>query len=472
MRRAHYVARTQQEPLEKPHLSVTQTPPPRPPKGPAPAAAGGGDKVASLRPPSGAAPAGPQVSAPGKPAGPNPGPNKGPNPGPGRTPVGPAPRPGSGAPRMASGARLRRRHYAVLLSLLLGVLLPVLLVAGYLWLKAADQYASTVAFSVRTEEAGSPLEGLLGIPGISGSSSSDTDILYEFLQSQKLVEDIDAEIDLRAIWSKPSGDPVFAFDNDGTIEDLVEHWNRMVKIYYDDGAGLIEVRALAFTAEDAQLLAQTLFEHSSEMINALSAIAREDAIRYAREDLNEALDRLKTAREAVTKFRNANQLVDPSVDLQTQAGLLGTLEAQLAEALIEFDLLATSTREDDPRVTQAQRRIEVIRDRIEAERRKLGLAGGAEGGADVYANLFGEYERLVVDREFAEKSYTTALATYDAAQAESRRQSRYLAAYVRPTLAESSRYPERPVLLGLAALFIFLVWSTLVLVVYALKDRR
>ena len=67
---------------------------------------------------------------------------------------------------------------------------------------------------------------------------------------------------------------------------------------------------------------------------------------------------------------------------------------------------------------------------------------------------------------------TTYKATYDAAQAESRRQSRYLAAYVRPTLAESSRYPERPLLLGLAALFIFLVWSTLVLVVYALKDRR
>lgn len=372
---------------------------------------------------------------------------------------------------MASGARLHRRHYSVLLSLILGVVLPVLIVAGYLWFKAADQFASTVAFSVRTEEAGSSLESLIGIPGISGSSSSDTDILYEFLQSQKLVEDIDAKIDLRRLWSKPTGDPVFTFDNSGTIEDLVEHWQRMVKIYYDDGAGLIEVRALAFTAGDAQLIAQTLFEHSSEMINALSAIAREDAIRYAREDLNTALDRLKTAREAVTKFRNTHQLVDPSVDLQTQAGLLGTLEAQLAEALIEFDLLATSTRADDPRVTQAQRRIEVIRDRIDAERRKLGLAG-AEGGSDVYANLFGEYERLVVDREFAEKSYTTALASYDLAQAEARRQSRYLAPYVRPTLAESSRFPQRSMILSLTALFIFLIWSTLVLVIYAIKDRR
>lgn len=444
---------------------MTQTPP-KPPQPPAPAAPGAGGKVAPLRPPSGAAQDGPQ-------------PRRDPPvaPGSGRTPVGPAgapaaPRPGSGAPRMASGARLRKRHWSVLISFVLGVILPVLVVAGYLWLRAADQYASTVAFSVRTEENNSALELLGGITSLSGSSSSDTDILYEFLQSQKLVEDIDAEVDLRALWSKPEGDPVFAFDPAGTIEDLVEHWSRMVRIYYDDGAGLIEVRVLAFEAADAQRIAQTLFEHSSEMINSLSAIAREDAIRYAREDLNDALDRLKTAREAVTKFRNTHQLVDPSVDLQTQAGLLGKLEAQLADALIEFDLLATSTREDDPRVTQAQRRIEVIRDRIDAERRKLGLAGGAEGESDVYANLFGEYERLVVDREFAEKSYTTALATYDASLAEARRQSRYLAAYVQPTLAESARYPERWVLLSLAALFILLLWATLVLVVYALKDRR
>ncbi|MBV7397342.1 capsule biosynthesis protein [Mameliella alba] len=373
---------------------------------------------------------------------------------------------------MASGARLRRRHFAILASFIIGVILPTLITAGYLWLKAADQYASTVAFAVRTEENNSALELLGGITSLSGSSSSDTDILYEFLQSQKLVEEINAEIDLRALWSKPEGDPVFTFDPSGTIEDLVEHWGRMVKIYYDDGAGLIEVRVLAFEAADAQLIAQTLFDHSSEMINALSAIAREDAIRYAREDLNTALDRLKEAREAVTTFRNANQLVDPSVDLETQAGLLGKLEAQLADALIEFDLLATSTREDDPRVVQAQRRIEVIRDRIDAERRKLGLAGAGDTGADVYANLFGEYERLVVDREFAEQSYTSALATYDASLADARRQSRYLAAYVRPTLAESARFPQRQTLFGLAVLFILLLWSTLVLVVYSIKDRR
>ncbi|MBP0484496.1 hypothetical protein J5474_18655 [Sagittula sp. M10.9X] len=400
----------------------------------------------------------------------------------------PAARPMRAQPT-AGAARLRRRHWALLCSFAFGVLLPAALVGLYLLTRAADQYASTVAFSVRTEKANPAVELLGGITALSGSSSSsDTDILHEYLQSQKIVADIDAQIDLRAMWSGPyDRDPWFAFDQSGTIEDLVEQWARMVRLSYDDGAGLIEVRVLAFTPQDAQTIAQALFDHSSRMINELSDIAREDAIRYARADLDEAQARLSTARAAVTRFRNENQMVDPAADLESQAGLLGSLQQQLANLLVEYDLLAIRTRKDDPRLRQAEARITVVRNRIEEERRKLGLAGTGEaetvpddGSPDggpgrskgPYATLYGEYERLVVDREFAEASYTAARAGFDAARAEARRQSRYLAAYVRPTLAQSARFPERGVLMGLASLLILLVWGTLILVLYALRDRR
>jgi capsular polysaccharide transport system permease protein len=372
----------------------------------------------------------------------------------------------------AGPARTRPRHWLLLLSFVVCVLLPLAGAAWYLWTRAADQYASTVGFSVRREEVSSAIELLGGITALSGSSSSDTDILYEFLQSQKLVADIDAEMDLRSIWSRPRAtDPVFTFDPDGTIEDLVAYWPRMVRISYDGGSGLIEIRVLAFDPADATRIATEIFDRASEMINDLSAIAREDALRYAREELETAVERLKTAREAVTEFRNRNQLVDPAIDLQAQAGLIGTLQAQLAEAMIEVDLLSDTTSASDPRLIQAQRRVEVIEARLAAERDKLGL-GTPDQQGEVLAQLVGEYERLSVDREFAERSYTAALAAYDAAQAEARRKSRYLAAHILPTTAESPRYPQRAMLLGLAGLFLFLTWAILALVIYSLKDRR
>lgn len=371
----------------------------------------------------------------------------------------------------ASPAFKRPRHFVILLSFLIFVIVPSAVTSIYLYTVAVDQYASKVGFSVRREDSSSAMELLGGLSSLSNSSSSDTDILYEFIQSQKLVSDIDDEMDLHAIWSKPQRDFVFAITEDASIEELVDYWNKMVRVSYGAGSGLIEVEVLAFAAQDATNIARTLFEKSSQMINDLSDIARQDSIRYAREELAEALERLKDARAMVTLFRNENQLVNPEIDIQTQAGLLGNLQNQLAQTLIEFDLLEGITNSSDPRAVQITRRLEVIEKRIAAERKKLG-GGSIDGGNNAFANLLGDYERLVVDREFAERSYVTALATYDAALAESRRKTRYLAAYMQPTEAETPAYPKRLTLLLLVALFLFLIWAVMVLVAISVRDRR
>ena len=373
---------------------------------------------------------------------------------------------------LAPQARARTRHWGLLAAFLLMVALPVAASAFYLWRVAADQYASTLGFTVRQEELASATEILGGLGNaLGGGGSKDSDILYEYIRSQELVTAVDARLDLRAIWSAPHAeDPLLAFDPAGTIEDLVDYWQRMVRIAYDTNAGLIELRALAFGPAEAKAIAEAIFDESSAMINSLSDQARADATRYAEADLARALERLKAAREAVTAFRLRTQVVDPVADIQGQMGLLNTLQAQLAEALIELDLLVTTTRDNDPRIEQARRRIEVIEERIAEERRKFGSGGQGPGGAD-YATVFSEFERLGVDLDFAERTYTAALTAYDAARAEADRQSRYLAAFIRPTAAERSDYPRRPVILGLVALFGFLAWAVASLVYYSLRDR-
>ena len=374
----------------------------------------------------------------------------------------------------ARPARLRGRHVAIVLSFLIMVAAPVAGAGWYLWERAADRYASYAGFSVRTEEVGSAIELLGGGADLSGSSSSDTDILYKFMQSQEIVRAVDARLDLRALWAKgdPEVDPIYAYHPPGTIEDLVAYWERMVSVYNDSGTGLIDLEVQAFTAEDATAVAQAIYDESASLVNRLSQIAQEDATRYAREELETAVERLKNAREAVTRFRNRTQIVDPAASIQSQMGLMASLEAQLAETLIDLDILRQTTAASDPRITQAERRVEVIEARMAEERRKLGIGAEGEEGDTAFADLVGEYERLIVDQEFAEQSYTAALVAFDSAVAESQRQSRYLAAHVRPTLAERAEYPQRITVLALVALFTGLIWSFLVLAGYALKDRR
>lgn len=374
-------------------------------------------------------------------------------------------------PRAAQRAQLRPRHLALMISFLACVLLPAAVTAWYLWARAADQYASTLGFSVRKEEAGSAIALLGGIANFSGSSSADTDILYDYMQSQKLVAEIDADLDLRSLWSKPVGDPIFAYAAPGSIETLMDHWADQVRVTYDAATRLIEIRVLAFDPGDAQAIATALFDKSSAMINRLNDAAQADALRFAAKERDRSEARLKAARGAVTAFRNRTQSIDPATDMQSQAGLLANLQTQLAEALIDADMLAASTTRADTRGEQAALRISVIKDRISAEREKLGL--GASGAtSDVFATMVGDYERLSVDREFAEAAYRAALLAYDAALADARRQTLYLAAHIAPTLAESAQFPQRQSILGTVAMFLFLLWSIAAMVFYSVRDRR
>lgn len=384
-----------------------------------------------------------------------------------------APPPRVSVPPMAGATRVRTRHRGILFSFLLLVLIPISAALYYLFFIAVDQYESRVGFAVRTEETKSALDVLGGLTGFSSASSSDPDILYEFIRSQEMVERVNAQLDLREAFTAPDFDPVFTLKADSSIEDLVAYWPRMIRVYYGN-SGLIEVRAFAFDRQTAHRLADLVFEESSRKINAMSAVARMDATLYAEEERDKVIERLKQARQALTSFRIENQIVDPEADIAGQMGLLNALQAQLAAELIERDTLLQTSRENDPRREQNALTIEVIERRIAGERRKLGVgeAGGSSDATQGYASVIGKYEELMVDQTFAEQSYLSALSAYDAALAEAQRTSRYLTAYLLPTMPETSTAPRRVMLGGLMAGFCLVCWFILLLIYYSLRDRR
>lgn len=372
---------------------------------------------------------------------------------------------------IAKPAAMRQRHWGVILSFIVVVVAPVVVSAWYLWTQATPQYGSTVAFTVRQEETASAVDALTPLLG-AGSSQKDTDILYQYIQSQDLVARVNDRINMIAHYSEPwPTDRAFAISPDSNIEDLTDFWQRVVQVAYDSNTGLMEVRVLAFDAEVAHDLATTILNESQRLINDLNAQAREDTLRYAELDLLEAQAQLRSAREALILFRTRTQIVDPETDVQGRMGVVNTLQQELAQALVELDLLAERTNESDPRLTQLERRIEVIRVRIAEERKNVASGDGSIDGKD-YPTLIAEYEGLIVDREFAEEKYRLSQVALDSAVQNANRQSRYLAAYVQPTIPQTAEYPRKFVLIGLISLFSFLAWSIMALVYYSVRDSR
>jgi len=360
----------------------------------------------------------------------------------------------------------------LLFSFLAMVLIPGAVVAGYLWTRAADQYLSTVAFSIRKADQQTSLDLLGGLSAFTSTGGAkDNDVLQEYFLSPDMVERVSERIDLRAVFSREwPHDFWYAFDPEGMAEDLVEHWARQVKVLNDDQTGIMSVQVAAFTPEEAQTIASAVFDEGSRFVNELSDIAREDTTRFAREELAKAEARVREVRQQFTDFRIRNQIVDPAAEFTGAMGIVAELEGQLAEAMVAQDLLLENgTRENDPRMEQARRRISAIEGRIAKEREKFSADSGP--GGESYARLVAEYESMTSDRTFAETAYTAARASLDIALAEAERRTRYLAAHISPQKAQLSKKPDRPLVLAFFTIFVLLAWGILTLIYYSVRDR-
>lgn len=372
----------------------------------------------------------------------------------------------------ADKARLQPRHFGLFLSLCLVVAVPVLVVALYLTVFAKPQYASEVGFVVRQEETGSASQMLGGLGQMLGTQSAgNSDLLFEFIQSQDIVQRIDNNFDLIAHYSQTwPWDPVFSVWPSATVEELRNFWQRMVRITYDKSSGIILVEVRARSPEAAREIASEIVRQSESMINTLNAAARRDSVSNADIDLDVALSQLRSAREQLIEFQARTQIIDPQADMQGRMGVLGNFQQQLAQALVDFDLLTQTADRADPRVLQLERRIAAIEDRIAQERQSFAAQNVTVENTD-YPTLLAQYEGLRVDLLFAEESYRSALTARTMARTNAERQQLYLATFVAPTLAQKSEYPQRLLLISLTAFFALLFWSALALIYYSLRDR-
>jgi capsular polysaccharide transport system permease protein len=179
---------------------------------------------------------------------------------------------------------------------------------------------------------------------------------------------------------------------------------------------------------------------------------------------------MAAAQQALTDFRIKNHILDPQAQLAGASQVTNTLVQQLSATEIDLDMLQGTLPESDPRIAQLKRRIEVIENRMKEESSKVG--GLADTDSPGYAKLMIDYQNLQMEQDFSQKAYIASLSAYDQAVNDAQHKTRYLTTYLSPTLAESSTAPDRPLRVLLALLVGFLIWSSVVMIYYALRDRR
>ena len=340
------------------------------------------------------------------------------------------------------------------------VILPSLLVAGYLYAIAAPQYVSEARFVVSSRgggtDIGSHIAGLRGIAGAAlgglggGAASSEATSIRDFLTSLDAVMQANSRLDLISLWQRPEADPIARLWR-SEPELLARYFNAMVDISLDPMTNVTTLRVRSFRPEDSKALTEELLHSAEALVNRLSERARNATLQIAHQEAEGAERRVQESRAALMRFREQEKELDSAGAVQSAVALRGQLESMLAQSRADLTERLKFMRPDNPALQATRNRIEALERQITAERSRH-TEGGAPSGEGVLSRQLAAFERLMLEREFADRQLASATASLEAARVEAQRQQIFLSRIAEPNLAVYPLYPRK--LTNLVSIFI------------------
>jgi capsular polysaccharide transport system permease protein len=324
---------------------------------------------------------------------------------------------------------------------LLSVALPTTLAILYYGFIASDIYVSESRFVVRsTSQAAGPnmFGDLLQTVGIA-RSQDDTFSVHDYILSRDIVTALSDNNDLRNVLSRPEADFIRRVPppwGGNSFEQLFKSYKTFVHVNYDTTTGISTLVVEAFRSDDAHNLASAILLYGEELINRMNERARNDSVGLARREVQENEQRVAAVQTAFTEYRLATNILDPEITAGTLLELVGELSSELAASqTMLLQMLRASP--ESPQIPTIRDRIAALEAQVDAERRKV------IGNSDAMALQLSEYERLLLEREFATKALASATTSLETARMEADRKQLYLEEIVVPNNPDYPLYPRR-----------------------------
>jgi capsular polysaccharide transport system permease protein len=349
------------------------------------------------------------------------------------------------------------------------VILPTILAIFYYGFIAADVYISESRFIVRSPQRAVQTGFLSSILQGTGFSRSQEDAMsvHDFIRSRDALKTLDGELALGKSFSAPTVDVLNRFgalDWDTSFEALHKFYNKRVAVSADASSGISILRVSAFSAEQAFAINERLLVLSERLVNQLSNRGREDVMKLAIQDVVDAEKKAKEAALAVASYRSQNTVVDPEKQTTYQLQQVSKLQDELINTRAQL-LQLRSLSPDNPQVPVLKNRIDGLQAAVDAELSKM------TGSASSLTNKAAAFERLALDRAFAEKQLANAMAALEVARSETQRKQLYLERIVQPNKPDIAIEPRR--LRSVIVIFMLglVAWGILTLLAASIREH-
>jgi capsular polysaccharide transport system permease protein len=346
------------------------------------------------------------------------------------------------------------------------VIIPTLTAIFYYGFLAADVYISESRFVVRSPErnVSSPLGGLLEGTGFT-RSQDDSYTVLEFMLSRDALRVLDKKLNLREAFNK--GDVFSRFpslDGDDSFENMHRYYQKIVVAQLDPISSISTITVRAFGAEEAQQINQQLLEMSEALVNQLNERGRRDMIRFADNEVAESEKRAKLAGLELARYRNEKGVINP----ESQSGIpiqqIAELQAELFSVKVSLGQLRLLAREN-PQILALKNRIQMLETEINLETERVA------GGSKSLASKAAEFQRLVLEKDFADRQLASALVSLEQARNEAQRQQLYLERIDEPNLPDAAMEPRRIRNVLVVLVLSLIVWGVLSMMISGVREH-
>lgn len=368
--------------------------------------------------------------------------------------------------RLEKATRLLRRMNPLFLAT---VIVPTIVATIYFGLIASDVYISQTQFVVRSPDkpATSGLGVLLKSVGFS-NAGDEIFITHDYVKSRDALRSLNQNGDVAKAFENPAISVFNRFNPlgwNGSFEDLYDYYGGKVGVEHNTTSSITTLTVKAFNPQDAKRMNEQLLDLAEGLVNRLNNRGEFDLLSYAQREVREAEAGARRASQALAAFRNTQGIIDPERQATVQLQLVSKLQDELIAARVQLQQLQALAPEN-PQIPLLRTRIAGLTRQIDSE---LGRVAG--GQRSLSANAV-RYQRLALDREYADKRLTAALASLQEARNEARRKQAYVERIVQPNLPDEAEEPRR--LRGILATFVLglIAYGILTMLFAGVREHR
>ena len=349
------------------------------------------------------------------------------------------------------------------------VVIPTFLAIIYFGFIASDIYTSESRFLVRSPEKSStsPFGNLLKGSGFS-SSQDDSYTVQNYVLSRDALKQLDDNLAISQLYSNKNIDIFSRFaglDWDDSFEALYLYYVKQIAINIDAASSITTLTVKSYTPEDAYRINEKLIEMSEQLVNQLNEIEQKDTLRFATAEVENAEKKAKNAAVALSNYRIEKGVIDPEQQATIEFGQIVKLQDQLLviqSKLTQFRAFSNK----NPQIPSLELQIKELHKEIDSQTARI------VGSDHSLAKKAAQYQRLVLDREFAQQQLGSALASLELARTDAQRKQLYLERVVKASKPDSAMEPHRTRAVLSTLVVGLVVWGVLSLLIAGVKEHQ